>query len=81
MGTPEGRRFVWRLLQETGLHGLSYTGESFATAFGEGKRAVGVALMRFCQEESRDAYVRMVQEATAALPVKLAPSTKSRLDE
>lgn len=80
MGTPEGRRFCWRLLNEAGLFSSSYTGEAISGAFTEGKRAFAVHLMKQLQDESRDAYVVMVQEATAALPVRLAPSTRERLE-
>lgn len=81
MGTPEGRRFVWRLLNEAGLFSSSYTGEAISGAFTEGKRAFAVGLMKQLQAESRDAYVLMVGEATAALPVRLAPSTRERLGD
>lgn len=79
MGSVEGRRFVWRLLNESGLFGSSYTGEAISGAYGEGRRAVAVKLMADLQAESRDAYVRMVAERLAALPERLAPSTKERL--
>ncbi len=79
MGTTEGRRFVWRLLNEAGLFSSSYTGEAISGAFSEGKRAFAVRLMADLQLESRDAYVRMVAERLAALPERLAPSTKERL--
>lgn len=80
MGTPEGRRFVWRLLNEAGLFSSSYTGEAISGAFTEGKRAFAVHLVKQLQAESRDAYVVMVREAAEALPVRLAPSTKERLE-
>lgn len=80
MATPEGRRFIWALLQDAGLFGSSFTGEAFGTAFAEGKRANAVQLMRFAQAESRDMYIRMVEEAARAIPVTLAPSSRVRLD-
>lgn len=80
MGSVEGRRFVWRLLNEAGLFSSSYTGEAISGAFSEGKRAFAVGLMADLQLESRDAYVRMVAERLAALPERLAPSTKERLE-
>jgi hypothetical protein len=79
MGTVEGRRFVWVLLNEAGLFSGSYTGEAISSAYGEGKRAVAVRLMADLQAESRDAYVQMVAERLAALPERLAPSTRERL--
>lgn len=80
MGTVSGRRFIWRLLNEAGLFSSSYTGEAISGAYGEGKRAVAVKLMADLQAESKDAYVTMVAERLAALPERLAPSTKERLE-
>ena len=56
------------------------TGESISGAFGEGKRAFAVQLMADLQAECAELYLRMVGEALAALPVRLAPSFKERIE-
>lgn len=62
MSTPAGRRWVWRLLESTGVWGASFTGDALSGAHAEGRRFVGVALMAELQRDAEDAYVRMVVE-------------------
>jgi hypothetical protein len=66
LDTPEGRRFVWRLLETSNLHGGSYTGEAFSTAFNEGTRAVAMGLLQEAQRVAPNSYVAMVTEAAEA---------------
>lgn len=66
MGTQPGRRFVWRLLEQSGLHSPSYAGEAMASAFNEGRRAVAIALMREVQRVCPELYVTMVRDQLAA---------------
>lgn len=62
MSTAAGRRWVWRLLESTGVWGASFTGDSLTSAHAEGRRFVGVALMAELQRDAEDSYVRMVAE-------------------
>ena len=61
MSSPEGRRFVWRILEGAGLYRLSYTGNS-ETFFNEGQRNIGLKLLSELQKVSPDEYVKMTQE-------------------
>lgn len=60
----QGRRFLWRLMELTGQHRSSMTGNSH-TFYNEGARAVGLVLMEEFHKHSLDAYVQMVKENTS----------------
>lgn len=61
MRTPQGRRFVYMLLQRTGLDESSFTGNS-TTFFKEGKRAFGLELQDFLRTNAKQEYLTMIQE-------------------
>lgn len=61
MSTSEGRRFMWRLLGETNLFALSYTGNA-ETYFREGRRSVGLNLFKDLHEACHKLYQQMEQE-------------------
>lgn len=58
----QGRRFLWRLLDRTGVFRTSMTGNSM-TFFNEGQRNVGLVLLAEFNEHSLDAYSKMQKEA------------------
>lgn len=62
---PEGRRFIWRLIDEEALvHAQSYSGEAtHATAFAEGRRYVGLRLVDECKRVAPQLFLRMNAEA------------------
>ena len=62
MGTPAGRRFVWRLLDATKVFQTSMTGNSY-TFFNEGRRDVGLLIFGEVMEVCPDLYVTMQNEA------------------
>lgn len=62
MQTPEGRRFVWGLIEHAGSFGPSYASEALATAYNEGRRSVGIGLMTRCQLDATDLYVTALKE-------------------
>ena len=68
MGEQRGRRFVWYLLAKAGLFRSSLASTAELTAFNEGRRDLGLAvladLMRLCPEE----YGRMQAEAISKQP-------------
>ncbi len=45
MGTYAGRAFVWRILERARIYQSSYTPNPHDTAFNEGRRSAGLALM------------------------------------
>jgi hypothetical protein len=61
--TPEGRRFIKRLLGECSVYQSTFTGEALTTAHREGKRAIGLwVLEHFTQHP--DAYIQFLTEKT-----------------
>ena len=62
--TPQGRRFLWKLLSDCGVFKLSFQyGDAQSTAFHEGSRRIGLALMVAIQELDPTLYHRMAKEA------------------
>lgn len=62
LSTPQGRRFLWRLLGVCHVFKTSFTGNS-TTFFNEGKRDIGLRLLADINESSPDSYLKMMQEA------------------
>ena len=61
--TPEGRRFVKRLLAECSVYQSTFTGDALSSAHREGKRAVGLwALEQFTP--CPDLYIQFLTEKT-----------------
>lgn len=56
-----GRRFVWRLLESTGVFRSSFTGNS-ETYFREGARNVGLQVLGMIHEHAPEAYQLMLTE-------------------
>jgi hypothetical protein len=65
MGTPAGRRFVWRLLGEfCHVNEMSFSpANSTVTAFAEGERNVGNRLVSEIHELDMEFYLLMQKEA------------------
>jgi hypothetical protein len=64
LSEPWGRRLIWGVLSERcHVWGSSYAGDAHATAFAEGRRAVGIELMQLTQSIPGDLYSLMVHEA------------------
>lgn len=61
MKTKEGRRFVWRILSETGVYHSSFTGNS-ETFFKEGRRSIGLILIGELHTICPELYAVMVEE-------------------
>jgi len=60
----EGRRFIWRLLQNCRLYETGFTGTS-AAFFREGERNVGLAVLADIVRLCPDLHARMVIEFSA----------------
>lgn len=76
MSSPQGRRVIFRLIQGlANVMGGSYAGEATATAFNEGRRAVGIGLMLEVQRVSPELWNRLVAEHFL-VQVKPAPVPK-----
>ena len=61
MSDKRGRRFIWRMLETTGVYRSSFTGNS-ETFFREGARNVGLKLISDIHEFAPDAYPMMLEE-------------------
>jgi hypothetical protein len=61
MSDKRGRRFMWRMLEVTGVYRSSFTGNS-ETFFREGARNVGLKLIADIHEFSPDSYTTMLDE-------------------
>jgi hypothetical protein len=62
--TPQGRRVLYRVIfSVAGVESLSYTGVNEATNFREGRRDVGLTLIREAQEMHPELYLLMLSEA------------------
>lgn len=62
MGDAAGRRFMWRLLGQTGVYRSSFTGEPHGTIFREGERNVGLRLLAIINRHCADEYAEMQKE-------------------
>jgi hypothetical protein len=62
MGSYEGRRFMWRLLDRAGVFRTSFTGNS-TTFFNEGMRNIGLIVLADVMAACADQYVVMMNES------------------
>lgn len=58
---PQGRRFLWRLLEGAGVFQQTYTGNS-ETFFKEGRRSMGLFVLGEIMEIVPDTFVKMLKE-------------------
>lgn len=62
LASPQGRRFVWRYLEITGLFKTSFTGSS-ETFFLEGGRNIGLKILADVNEADPEGYLKMLKES------------------
>ena len=79
--TPEGRRFVWGVLADSGTFQPSYTGEAASTNFNEGKRSVGLKLFKRLLEVKPETYLQMTLERTSEDKAFLVEIEKVKAEE
>ena len=61
LGTPEGLRFLWRLLEIAGIYRTTFTGNS-NSFFNEGRRSVGLEIKADLMDVDPDHEGRMARE-------------------
>jgi hypothetical protein len=67
MSSKQGRRFVWRVIDSlSAAFSPSFAGEAQATAYNEGRRAVGLGLVMETQRVCQREYVAMLAEQLEA---------------
>lgn len=77
LSTPEGRRMIWRIWSLCGTFSSSYIPKDAThTAFREGQRDIGLALLLDINEAKPEAYSQMSREFISELK-----STKERSHE
>jgi hypothetical protein len=62
MSSPRGRRLMKWLLELTGVYRTSFNNSGSITAFNEGQRNIGLALMAQLNDHCLDRYVEMLNE-------------------
>jgi organic hydroperoxide reductase OsmC/OhrA len=65
MKCRQGRRIVWRLLDQAGVFRLSFNTNSMQMAFNEGNRNNGNRLLAIIHASCPELYTVMLKEATA----------------
>ena len=65
LGTPEGRRFIWRWLGLAGIFRSSLSQNAMTTQALEGARNIGLQLLGEVNEANTYAFAKMQQEAIA----------------
>ncbi len=61
IATAEGRRFVWRLLAESGVHQGSFASDELVMAYREGRRSLGLWLQGLFADFP-DQYLQLLKE-------------------
>ena len=64
MSDARGRRFMWRLLEQTHLFRTSFTGDR-RVDFLEGERNIGIKIFSDVQEHCPEQYLAMTKEQRA----------------
>ena len=63
MGSPQGRAFVWWMIESSGALGQTFHPDTRVSAFNEGKRALGLAILdQLKRVKYFDKYVLMLKE-------------------
>lgn len=63
MGTEQGRRVVWSLLEKGQVFGTCFNVEPYITAFNEGQRNLALVLFQRVMAHCPDQYLKMAAEA------------------
>jgi hypothetical protein len=77
---PEGRRTVWRLISECGVYQSSMTGNAH-TFFNEGKRVIGLMVLREIELAKPGITLQMQREFTSDQKVKAEKLRKQQAEE
>lgn len=80
MSTPAGRRFVWRLVNAAGILGRSMADTDRETAFNEGRRSFGLALLDEVQALAKRHYLSMMHEVLNSVALEEEPKRVPEAD-
>lgn len=80
--TYDGRAFLWSMLEETGIHRISFVGEFPMTmAFNEGRRSIGTWAENWVFTIDPKVYIMMRQEAEERELIYSTLSKKAQEEE
>lgn len=63
MGSEQGRRVIWSLLEKGKVFAPCFSGDSHLTAFNEGQRNLALVLFQRVMAHCPDQYLKMAAEA------------------
>lgn len=63
MGSEQGRRVLWSLLEKGSVFGSCFTSDPHVTAFNEGQRNLALALFQRIMAHCPEQYLAMAAEA------------------
>jgi len=66
MGSKRGRRILWRLLDQAGVHRLSFSTNAMTMAFNEGNRNFGNRTLVMIYATCPELYAEMLKESKDA---------------
>jgi hypothetical protein len=64
MSGPNGRKFIWRLLQSCGIGESSFNTNGSLMSFAEGRKSVGYGIEKQVKQVAPKAYLTMLEENT-----------------
>ncbi|ECG3547390.1 hypothetical protein DC535_17920 [Salmonella enterica] len=64
MGSEQGRRVIWSLLEKGKVFAPCFAGDSHLTAFNEGQRNLALVLFQRVMTHCPDQYLKMAAEAS-----------------
>jgi len=76
LSSEQGRRFVLRYIELTGVNKISFTGDVNWGLFNEGGRNIGLALMRDVNEADPMSMIKMMDEKKKSQEKEVEPETK-----
>ncbi|HFI2181323.1 hypothetical protein POV86_04350 [Enterobacter roggenkampii] len=64
MGSEQGRRVIWSLLEKGQVFGACFNVDPYITAFNEGQRNLALVLFQRVMAHCPDQYLKMAAEAS-----------------
>lgn len=64
MGSEQGRRVIWSLLEKGQVFGACFNVDPHITAFNEGQRNLALVLLQRVMAHCPDQYLKMAEEAS-----------------